>query len=138
MKSIDNLPALTICVSIDGKAQYADVDFTPIIRDTSLDFLAECGWPRHTLWPSNAKIEFIKNKHSPNLVAMRPFYWQLSFAEAEKCLATNLDGGKGCRKKAHRIMKELNSKIWCPSEKGSKAKPAVSSYILKVAIQNLD
>ena len=107
----------------------------PTIRRSvwDVDHVTERKWPRRgTSWPSREKITEITQRHGPNIVAMRPFYWQVSYAESEKCLVRDLDVDGGCRKKAHKIMKELNKTIWSRGTQG--AKPAISSYILKVKV----
>jgi len=53
--------------------------FPPFICSADhAEFLAdERGWPREGSWPSPEKKREIIEQHGPNLVAMRPFYWQV-------------------------------------------------------------
>ncbi len=86
-------------------------------------------WPKAgKSWPGQEKIDRIKQIGCSE-VAKKPFYWLVSFAQAEKELMKGIDIDGGCRKKIHRIMKKLNQDVWCPT-----SKPVLSSYCLKVVI----
>ena len=120
-------PAVTVDIlTQDRRNEMATVDFSPIIRHIhGNNFPVESGWPRATSsWPSPDIIHEIRRNYAANIVAIRPFYWIYSYAEAEKEILKQCGG---CRIKAHRIMKKLNKDIWCNTPHG-----AISSHILKV------
>lgn len=128
MSKITHGPALTYEAEVntsDDETHPVSIDLAVVIR-ARLPFLAEMRWPvTGKLWPPKDKIQSILKK-GINVVAKKPFYWQLSFAELETDLVVEIDEDGGCRKKVHRIMKAVFYTV-------CKKDAALSSYMLKVS-----
>lgn len=89
------------------------------------------GWPRHQAgaWLSSSKIQAIKRK-TMNVVAKKPYYWEMVDADLYKEIFDNIDDDGGCRKECLRILKTMRDKYW----NGDRDWSIIKSFMLEVCI----
>nr|XP_005314621.1 uncharacterized protein LOC101941187 isoform X2 [Chrysemys picta bellii] len=130
-------PAVQLSAEVDGQA--VSIDLVPTIR-TKVDISMD--WPRQDLrwlsdwWDWEQGTERIKPtwnigeiyKTGTDLVA-KGSYWRLTFSRAETQLLKDIDADGGCRRKALRVLKQINMEKWVP-----RYGKVLTSYHLKTVL----
>ena len=91
-------PALTLRIPTNDKSSKEEISVDLAVAvPTKLPIPAQNNWPRQgKQWPQQSKREAVRQA-GIILVARKPYYWQVSYANCEKELIKNID--KVCEQK---------------------------------------